>query len=146
FDVKALDELVGVMASDPTIEMGTLAHPIRDEAEFHDATGPNKVVLDQAGFALYFSRAPIPYRRQPGLVTPLRHIRIYVFRMAFPRRVRPPPPPPPERPGGLGQLGAPEPGVRTRVPPTPPGSIGVDPPADVERLAAYLDGREGQIR
>jgi len=146
FDAKAVDELVGVMAGDPTIEMGTLAHPIRDEAEFNDATGPNKVVLDQAGFALYFSRAPIPYRRQPGLVTPLRHIGIYVFRTAFLRRFATLAPTPLERTEGLEQLRALEHGVRIRVLLTPHGSIGVDTPADVGRLAAYLEGREGQIR
>jgi 3-deoxy-manno-octulosonate cytidylyltransferase (CMP-KDO synthetase) len=146
FDVKAVDELVGVMAGDPAIEMGTLAHPIQDDAEFNDATGPNKVVLDQAGFALYFSRAPIPYRRQAGLVTPLRHIGIYVFRTAFLRRFATLAPTPLERTEGLEQLRALEHGVRIRVLLTPHGSIGVDTPADVARLAAYLAGREGQIR
>jgi len=146
FDAKAVDELVGVMAGDPTIEMGTLAHPIRDEAEFNDATGPNKVVLDQAGFALYFSRAPIPYRRQPGLVTPLRHIGIYVFRTPFLRRFATLAPTPLERTEGLEQLRALEHGVRIRVLLTPHGSIGVDTPADVDRLAAYLAGREGRDR
>jgi len=146
FDVKAVDELVGVMAGDPTIEMGTLAHPIRDDAEFNDATGPNKVVLDQAGFALYFSRAPIPYRRQPGLVTPLRHIGIYVFRTAFLRRFATLAPTPLERTEGLEQLRALEHGVRIRVLLTPHGSIGVDTPADVDRFAAYLEGREGRDR
>lgn len=146
FDVKAVDELVGVMAGDPTIEMGTLAHPIRDEAEFTDVAGPNKVVLDQAGFALYFSRAPIPYRRQPGLVTPLRHIGIYVFRTPFLRRFATLAPTPLERTEGLEQLRALEHGVRIRVLLTPHGSIGVDTPADVDRLAAYLEGREGRDR
>jgi 3-deoxy-manno-octulosonate cytidylyltransferase (CMP-KDO synthetase) len=146
FDAKAVDELVGVMAGDPTIEMGTLAHPIRDEAEFNDVTGPNKVVLDQAGFALYFSRAPIPFRRQPGLVTPLRHIGIYVFRTPFLRRFATLAPTPLERTEGLEQLRALEHGVRIRVLLTPHGSIGVDTPVDVDRLAAHLAGREGRDR
>jgi 3-deoxy-manno-octulosonate cytidylyltransferase (CMP-KDO synthetase) len=146
FDVKALDELIGLMTDDPGIEMGTLAHPIRDEAEFTDVNGPNKVVLDQAGFALYFSRAPIPYRRQPGLVTPLRHIGIYVFRAAFLQRFAALAPTPLERTEGLEQLRALEHGARIRVLVTPHGSIGVDTPADVERLAAHLEGREGPRR
>jgi 3-deoxy-manno-octulosonate cytidylyltransferase (CMP-KDO synthetase) len=138
FDVKAVDELVRLMASDPTIEMGTLAHPIQSEAELNDATGPNKVVLDQAGFALYFSRAPIPYRRQPGLVTPLRHIGIYVFRAPFLQRFAALPPTPLERTETLEQLRALEHGVRIRVLVTPHASLGVDMPADLERLAAHL--------
>jgi 3-deoxy-manno-octulosonate cytidylyltransferase (CMP-KDO synthetase) len=146
FDVKAVDELVGVMAGDATIEMGTLAHPIRDEAEFIDVAGPNKVVVDQAGFALYFSRSPIPYRRQPGLVTPLRHIGIYVFRTPLLQRFATLPPTPLEKTEGLEQLRALEHGVRIRVLLTPHGSIGVDTPADVDRLAAYLKGRESRDR
>ena len=138
FDAKAVDELVRLMASDPTIEMGTLAHPIQSEAELNDATGPNKVVLDQAGFALYFSRAPIPYRRQPGLVTPLRHIGIYVFRAPFLQRFAALPPTPLERTETLEQLRALEHGVRIRVLVTPHASLGVDTPADLERLAAHL--------
>ena len=138
FDVKAVDELVRLMANDPAIEMGTLAHPIQDEAEMPTSTGPNKVVLDQAGFALYFSRSPIPYRRQPGLVTPLRHIGIYVFRAPFLQRFATLPPTPLERTETLEQLRALEHGVRIRVLVTPQASLGVDTPADLERLAAHL--------
>jgi 3-deoxy-manno-octulosonate cytidylyltransferase (CMP-KDO synthetase) len=138
FDVKAVDELVRLMATDPAIEMGTLAHPIHDEAEFADTNGPNKVVLDQAGFALYFSRSPIPYRRQPGLVTPLRHIGIYVFRAPFLQRFAALPPTPLERTETLEQLRALEHGVRIRVLVTPQTSLGVDTPADLERFASHL--------
>jgi 3-deoxy-manno-octulosonate cytidylyltransferase (CMP-KDO synthetase) len=138
FDVKAVDELVRLMANDPAIEMGTLAHPIQDEAEMADVNGPNKVVLDQAGFALYFSRSPIPYRRQPGLVTPLRHIGIYVFRASFLQRFAALAPTPLERTETLEQLRALEHGVRIRVLVTPQASVGVDTPADLERLAAHL--------
>jgi 3-deoxy-manno-octulosonate cytidylyltransferase (CMP-KDO synthetase) len=138
FDVKAVDELVRLMANDPAIEMGTLAHPIQDEAEFADVNGANKVVLDQAGYALYFSRSPIPYRRQPGLVAPLRHVGIYVFRAPFLQRFATLPPTPLERTETLEQLRALEHGVRIRVLLTPHASLGVDTPADLDRLAAHL--------
>jgi 3-deoxy-manno-octulosonate cytidylyltransferase (CMP-KDO synthetase) len=145
FEVKALDQLVRVMAEDPTIEMGTLAHPVLDEAEHRD---PNavKVALDQSGHALYFSRAPIPYARQAGLVAPLRHLGIYVFRHAFLQRYARLTPTPLEQTERLEQLRALEHGARIRVLLTPHGSIGVDTPADVDRLAAYLDSREGRGR
>jgi 3-deoxy-manno-octulosonate cytidylyltransferase (CMP-KDO synthetase) len=141
FEVKALDQLVRVMAEDPTIEMGTLAHPIADEAEHRD---PNavKVVLDQSGHALYFSRAPIPYAREQGLVVPLRHPGLYVFRHAFLQRYALMRPTPLEQTERLEQLRALEHGVRIRVVLTSHGSIGVDVPGDVDRLAAYLEGRE----
>ena len=145
FEVKPLDQLVRAMAEDPAIEMGTLAHPVADESEHRD---PNavKVVLDQSGHALYFSRAPIPYARQAGLVAPLRHVGIYVFRHGFLQRYARLAPTPLEQTERLEQLRALEHGVRIRVLLTPHGSIGVDVPADVDRLAAYLESREGRGR
>ena len=137
FDVGAVDELVRLMLDEPAIEMGTLAHPIADEAE-HREMNVTKVVLDQAGCALYFSRAPIPYRRQPGFVTPLRHIGIYVFRFPFLQRFAGLPPTPLEQSETLEQLRALEHGVRIRVVVTPHASPGVDTPADIDRLAAHL--------
>jgi 3-deoxy-manno-octulosonate cytidylyltransferase (CMP-KDO synthetase) len=118
---------------------------VADEAEHRD---PNavKVVLDQSGHALYFTRAPIPYARDAGLVAPLRHVGIYVFRHAFLQRYARLAPTPLEQTERLEQLRALEHGVRIRVLLTPHGSIGVDTPADVQRLAAYLDSREGRGR
>ena len=145
FEVKALDQLVRVMSDDSVIEMGTLAHPVADEAEHKD---PNavKVVLDQSGHALYFTRAPVPHARQAGLVVPLRHVGIYVFRHAFLQRYARLAPTPLEQTERLEQLRALEHGVRIRVLLTPHGSIGVDTPADIDRLSAYLASRESRER
>lgn len=71
--------------------MATAAHPVHDFAEFMN---PNcvKVVLNQKGQALYFSRAPIAYPRDAMLANettllsenmPLRHIGIYAYRVGF---------------------------------------------------------------
>ena len=71
------------------VSMATAAHAIDD---VQDAFSPNvvKVVLDKAGRALYFSRAPIPWQRdafaQSRFVLPpgtLRHIGLYAYRNAF---------------------------------------------------------------
>jgi len=137
FDVKAVDELVRLMLADPGIEMGTLAHPIHDDVEHRDMNA-TKVVLDQNGYALYFSRAPIPFRRQPGFAAPLRHIGIYVFQAACLERFAALRPTPLEQTETLEQLRALESGVRIRVLLTPHASLGVDTPADLERLAAHL--------
>jgi 3-deoxy-manno-octulosonate cytidylyltransferase (CMP-KDO synthetase) len=146
FDATAVDELVRVMADDPTIQMGTLAHPIRDTDEREDLNVV-KVVLDQAGYALYFSRAPIPFRRQAGFVATLRHPGIYVFRAAFLQRFASLAPTPLEKTETLEQLRALEHGVRIRVVIAAHGSLGVDTPADVKRLVDYLEaGAEGQGR
>jgi 3-deoxy-manno-octulosonate cytidylyltransferase (CMP-KDO synthetase) len=70
--------------------MATLAHPIHDHADF---VNPNvvKVVADEAGYALYFSRAPIPWPRDafaaqqamPQALGALRHIGLYAYRAGF---------------------------------------------------------------
>lgn len=70
--------------------MATLAHPIHDHADF---VNPNvvKVVVDEAGYAVYFSRAPIPWPRDafavgeslPETLGALRHIGLYAYRAGF---------------------------------------------------------------
>ncbi|XXQ69472.1 3-deoxy-manno-octulosonate cytidylyltransferase [Neisseriaceae bacterium B1] len=86
----ALIERVANKLSGSQAVMATAAHPVHDFAEFMN---PNcvKVVLNQAGNALYFSRAPIAYPRDTMLAnqetlpenTPLRHIGIYAYRVGF---------------------------------------------------------------
>jgi 3-deoxy-manno-octulosonate cytidylyltransferase (CMP-KDO synthetase) len=143
FDAAAVDELVRLMASDPAIQMGTLAHPIRDTDEREDLNVV-KVVLDQAGYALYFSRAPIPFRRQAGFAATLRHPGIYVFRAAFLQRFASLAPTPLEQTETLEQLRALEHGVRIRVVIAAHGSLGVDTPADLKRLADHLADARGR--
>jgi len=145
FAADAVDELVRLMADSPAIQMGTLAHPVRDANEREDINA-NKVVLDQAGYALYFSRSPIPFRRQAGFAPTLRHIGIYVFRAEYLQRFASLPPTPLERTETLEQLRALEHGVRIRVLVTRHPSIGVDTPADLARLAAHLAESQGGAR
>ena len=81
-DPGALDRLVDRMQRDDA-PMGTIACLFRDAAAVLD---PNrvKVVLDRKGRALYFSRAPIPFRRDASAGGPaLLHIGVYAFRPAF---------------------------------------------------------------
>lgn len=62
--------------------MASACHPIADEAEI---TNPSvvKVVLDQEGYALYFSRSRIPYARVAGAAPTYRHIGLYAYRVRF---------------------------------------------------------------
>ncbi|OPY79676.1 MAG: 3-deoxy-manno-octulosonate cytidylyltransferase [Syntrophorhabdus sp. PtaU1.Bin058] len=64
------------------LDMATLCCPLKDNHEYED---PNtvKVVLDRAGYALYFSRAPIPYVRDDRRASPYKHVGIYGFSMTL---------------------------------------------------------------
>jgi len=149
---------VGPFLDDPELQIGTIATPI-DTLEEHLDPAAVKVVVDADGWALYFSRAPIPhFRLDPGAeqsdaprrhpksgMMPLKHIGLYVYRREAllwfaglaPSRL--------EMTEGLEQLRALEAGRRIRVVQVEYSPIGVDTPEDLERVRALL-AREEQSR
>ena len=110
-----------------------------------------KVVCDAAGRALYFSRAPIPYPRQPsqpaeGGPDPFvfrgswrRHIGLYAYRRSFLMAFAALPQTPLETTEALEQLRALEHGFRIRTPETVHDSLGVDTPEDLTRARRQLE-------
>src|SRR5579862_7477037 len=82
-----LDATIALMRADSALPMATVKTPIRDAAEL---ANPNvvKVVTDRDGYALYFSRSPLPYRRRPvdgaapGILG-YRHVGLYAYRREF---------------------------------------------------------------
>jgi len=133
-DPGAIDAAVEPLAGDPGIPMGTLCAPLE---EVEELANPNvvKVVLDETGFALYFSRLPIPFVRDPGAkVTRYRHIGLYVYRREFLLELAKMAPTPLEQTEKLEQLRVLERGGRIRVVVVPKASPGVDTPEDLERL------------
>lgn len=84
-DPEAIQAVVEPFRHDHSLSMATLAHPIQSDEDFND---PNvvKVVCDARGHALYFSRAPIPFPRNPGGITdngPLQHVGLYAYKKEF---------------------------------------------------------------
>jgi len=135
----ALVEAVARLLSEqPTASMSTAAHALDNVADF---SNPNvvKVVLDANAMALYFSRAPIPFRRdQPTCLpspAPLRHIGIYGYRVGFLQKFPTLSQAPLELAESLEQLRALWHGYRIAVHITQeaPGA-GVDTPEDLERV------------
>jgi 3-deoxy-manno-octulosonate cytidylyltransferase (CMP-KDO synthetase) len=137
-DPRAIAEVVGPF-SDPTMLMTTLYRRITEPAEL---TNPNvvKVVLDRAGFALYFSRAAIPYARDPrGGWPPLyRHVGLYAYRRDALLVIAGLEPTPLERSEALEQLRPLEHGIRIRAIETAYDSLGVDTPEDLEQVRRLL--------
>ena len=129
--------------------MSTAAHPLADRAEY---LNPNvvKVVLDAAGRALYFSRAPIPWWRDGAVggvhgtasmpsPAPLRHLGLYAYRAGFLRQFPMLAPAPPEQAEALEQLRVLWHGHRIAVHVATRGpGPGVDTPEDLARVRAMF--------
>jgi 3-deoxy-manno-octulosonate cytidylyltransferase (CMP-KDO synthetase) len=138
-DPHAIDELVAPFASEPSVQMTTLFRRINDAAEL---TNPNiaKVVVDRGGFALYFSRAPIPYVRDPrgGWPPMYRHIGLYGYRRKTLLVLASLEPTPLERAEALEQLRALEHGIRIKAVETRHESFEVNTPEDLEQVRRLL--------
>ncbi len=124
---------------DSDAEMATLIVPI-SKAE---AADPNlvKVVCDQKGNALYFSRSPIPYDREPGAPY-YGHIGIYAYRRSFLLKYPSMDRTPLERSESLEQLRALENGCRIRTLVVAEKPMGVDTPEDLERVRAIFEAAD----
>jgi len=134
--------LIEAMQTDATLDMATLATPIREAAQVSD---PNvvKVVTDHAGQALYFSRLPIPFERldagAAAGVERLRHIGIYAYSAVWLLRMADLPPTPLEQAEKLEQLRALENGVAIKVLTVDDVvHIAIDTPQDLERAEQFL--------
>jgi 3-deoxy-manno-octulosonate cytidylyltransferase (CMP-KDO synthetase) len=144
-----IDQAIAPLAADPSIPMGTLCRKITDRTEAFD---PNvvKVVFDEKGFALYFSRAPIPWNRDEwagkhsfgdlSLAGPLyKHIGLYVYRRDFLLQYAGMPQAALENTEKLEQLRALERGYRIKVTVTEHESFGVDIPGDLGKILNRLE-------
>jgi 3-deoxy-manno-octulosonate cytidylyltransferase (CMP-KDO synthetase) len=143
-DPGMLADLVAPLLADPRVLMTTVRRVITDVTDYQN---PHvvKVVVDQQGDALYFSRAPVPYRRpepsaQPGgpvgdgpAATAWHHIGLYGFRREFLLAFSELSQTPLELAESLEQLRALEHGFRIRTVLTQYESIGVDTPDDLDR-------------
>jgi 3-deoxy-manno-octulosonate cytidylyltransferase (CMP-KDO synthetase) len=137
-DPKLIDRLVKEMEKNPRAEMVTAATPFPDATA---AENPNnvKVVTDQSGNALYFSRSLIPFNRDgDGTAGALHHLGIYGYRRKFLLQFVRWKPTPLEQAEKLEQLRALEMGARIRVVLTKHRSIGVDTPDDLAAAEKLL--------
>lgn len=138
-DPAAIDAAILPLVHDPSIEMATLKKRIEDPRELSD---PNvvKVVTDHAGDAIYFSRCPIPFDRDGAGAAPcFKHVGLYVYQRDFLLGYSTLPVGPLEKSERLEQLRALENGHKIRVTETEYESMGVDTPADLERIARLFE-------
>jgi len=139
-DPDLVERAVALVQADPGLCMSTVREPIRDRREMDN---PNvvKVVTDRDGYALYFSRSPLPYWRDGVETGPIghRHLGLYVYRREFLLRFARLAPTALEMAEKLEQLRALEYGFRIRVADGEGGlGIEVDTPADLARANAHV--------
>jgi 3-deoxy-manno-octulosonate cytidylyltransferase (CMP-KDO synthetase) len=137
-DPAVIDAAVAPLKHDSSIEMGTAARRVRAE---HELTNPNmvKVVCDAAGFALYFSRAPIPHGRDGSAAVSARiHVGLYVYRRDVLLRLAALEPSPLERAEALEQLRALEHGIRLAVVDTEFTSHEINTPEDLAHVRQLM--------
>ncbi|MDY9921568.1 MAG: 3-deoxy-manno-octulosonate cytidylyltransferase [Synergistota bacterium] len=122
-DPRMLRELADGIVSDSGADSATVCVPINSEKDFNN---PNivKVVTDQRGRALYFSRSPIPFRRNATECPVWEHLGIYAFTKEFLLKFVELPPTPLMKEESLEQLRILEHGYTMAVIPTKYPSLG----------------------
>lgn len=140
-DPLAIGTVARHLAAFPDDPIVTLAAPATD----HDLADPNtvKTVLDRRGYALYFSRAGIPYPRFADVAPSYKHIGIYGYQRDALLRLAALEPTPLERCEGLEQLRALENGMSIRVLESASSESGIDTPEDLDRARARLAQNQG---
>jgi 3-deoxy-manno-octulosonate cytidylyltransferase (CMP-KDO synthetase) len=138
-----IEALVQLFAAEKAPQLATLVKPVLSEDELFSPHLP-KVVLDAAGYALYFSRHPLPYQRQAAPEQwlsqhrYLRHIGLYAYRPDVLAAITQLPPSSLEQAESLEQLRWLENGYRILTAETELETIGIDTPEDVERARRHL--------
>ncbi len=149
-----IDTAVAPFLTEPDLRMSTAATPIRSAQEYRDPAAV-KVVLDERGDALYFSRAPLPYFRLDSAgegsdnafrdpatgLTALKHLGLYVYRRETLLWLSGLPPTALERAEKLEQLRALGNGCPIRVVVVDYSPVGVDTPEDLNRVRELMNDK-----
>jgi 3-deoxy-manno-octulosonate cytidylyltransferase (CMP-KDO synthetase) len=141
-DKEGLRRVVAAF-SDSDVEMATLSFPLLREDE--NNANAVKLVLDQNGDALYFSRSIIPYPRNYEKFAPQKHIGVYGYRRETLLKLIELPACDIEKVESLEQLRALYYGIKIRVLPAARDSIGVDTHADLNRVRRELQYLKAEL-
>ena len=134
---KMLEQLIAPYLQGESPEMTTLAYPLHAENELNDPTIV-KVITDKNMDAIYFSRSPIPYFRNPGVAPVFHHMGLYAFRRDFLLQYATLPQTPLEQAEGLEQLRVMEHGYRIRVCLTEERTLEINTPEEFARAQGFV--------
>lgn len=136
-DPDVIDRLAQDLMDHEDLDMATVATPLRKD-EYEDPSAV-KVVVNQKGEALYFSRSLIPYPRHEFSVPPLKHVGIYAYRRDFLLAYAKMEQTPLEKTESLEQLRALEMWYKIGVIPVETEDIGIDTEADLKKANEYFE-------
>lgn len=128
---------------DPTTQIATLGKPFESMEAVQNPNSP-KIVVDNMGFAMYFSRSVIPYVRGKEMSSWLthypflKHLGIYAYRKDVLRQVTQLPQSSLELAESLEQLRWLQNGFKIKVGTTDVETVGIDTPQDLERAEEFL--------
>lgn len=159
---ETIDAAVEALRSDDSNDMSTTSEPIDDLSELLNGNVV-KVVVGDAGYAIHFSRSPMPFPRdasmrhggdpnralieEPELLSIFRkHTGLYVYRREYLLRFSKLPPTKLEQIEMLEQLRALEDGAKIRVVDAIGTSIGVDTQEDLERVRQILESSSTSVK
>jgi 3-deoxy-manno-octulosonate cytidylyltransferase (CMP-KDO synthetase) len=146
FEHLCIPYLIKPLLEDEKLPMSTLVFKIDDDREVKDIKNV-KTVWDKDGFALFFSRAPIPYYRDSGSERIYyKHLGLYAYRREFLKTFASLPPGEWENAEKLEQLRALEHGYKIKVVESPFDSFEVDTPSDIKIAERILSQRKSQRR
>jgi 3-deoxy-manno-octulosonate cytidylyltransferase (CMP-KDO synthetase) len=139
-DPHVIDNLVTLLKKDFDCVMGTVIKEITTDEEF---VNPNvvKCVVDAQGCALYFSRAPIPYNRNPQAPAGMKrykHLGLYAYRKEFLLQYKDWPKSVLENVEQLEQLRVLEKGYKIKTVVTEYESLAIDTPEDLQKAEEWL--------
>ena len=138
FNPLTIDEMISPFANDPELVMSTLAFKIKDKREITDPKDV-KVTFDHNGFAMYFSRAQIPYPRDKETTVDFyKHLGFYAYKKNFLDKLVALPTGTCENIEKLEQLRVLEFGYRIKVVITKYDSLEIDLPCDIKRIEETL--------
>jgi 3-deoxy-manno-octulosonate cytidylyltransferase (CMP-KDO synthetase) len=146
FDSEVVTQVAQPLLDDLSLPMATLIYKIVRPEEISDSNHV-KTVFDRHGMALYFSRSPIPFQRNPDEPVPptyYKHLGFYAYRKGFLVTFVGLPEGEWERFEKLEQLRALEFGYQIKVVLTEHDSIEVDTPQDLQRVEAMIRQRQGR--
>lgn len=135
-DPDVIDRLAKMLTEHENLDMVTAAAPLKKE-EYQDASAV-KVVVNQKGEALYFSRALIPYPREGFAMPPLKHIGVYAYRRSFLLTYAKTEQTPLEKTESLEQLRALETGHKIGVIRIETEDIGIDTEEDLKKANEFF--------